>query len=189
MHSINHNCIRPTLVVSWNCASEVWRKETVASRGWRHLLLTDGDNREPLQSLSHRMEAHWLTHHLTLEVQVQHMKLKTSWYLNNIGFLACPGVKTLGGQLFNKESEDCSYEAYLCLTGRTLESTMVTRGKKENPWTKAEKTISHKTTSQQQLVSSLLSELRCIRFVNTIVQSKFDEEWNKSQKIRATSRY
>lgn len=87
VHRINHNYIRPTLVVLWTCASEVWPNETVASRVGRHLLLTNGDNWVPLQSLSRRIEAHWLTHHLILEVRVQHMKLKSNGYLYTLGFL------------------------------------------------------------------------------------------------------
>lgn len=88
--------------------------------------------------------------------------------------MACPGVKTLGGQLFNRVRR-------LFLRGISVSNRQNPRehnghwGKKGKSL-KAEKTISHKTTSQQQLVSSLLSELRCVRFVNTIVQSKFDEE-------------
>lgn len=32
------------------------------------------------------------------------MKLKTNSHLKSTGFLACPGVKTLGGKLFNKRA-------------------------------------------------------------------------------------
>lgn len=63
--------------------------------------------------------------------------------------------------------------------GRTRRSTVVTGAKQGKSLRKGREDnhkTSHKTTNQQGLVSSLLSEFRCLRFVNTTVQNQFNEE-------------